>query len=313
MHAANHPRTHHLCGDVWDVARLQSRAGAGRPAVGVARLHALQQGEGRQAQEQRRSAVSPGSSCDWARAVRPRVICLENVEEFKTGARSGRRHARPGAPRAHVPPNGRPARGAWATSSSGASSARATTARRRSASASSWSRAATASRSSGRRRRTDRAAAAVSHGGRVHRLVAACPSIFERKKPLADKTPAADRARHPALRPRRGEPFIVRIGHTGHGDGGKTHGVDVPLSTITAKAELALLARRRWCRPATASAQARPRASLASTSRSAPRRRRSEARARRRVPGEALRRQRDAGRGRRAGQHDHDAGSPRTS
>jgi DNA (cytosine-5)-methyltransferase 1 len=38
------------------------------------------------------------------------------------------------------------------------------------------------------------------------------------------------------------DPFIVRIGHTGHGDAGKVRDIEEPLSTITTKAEHCLIA-----------------------------------------------------------------------
>jgi DNA (cytosine-5)-methyltransferase 1 len=72
-----------------------------------------------------------------------------------------------------------------------------------------------------------------------------CPSIFERQRPLADAT-----LRRIARGIRRyvveaAEPFIVRIGHAGHGpasDSGKVRSVREPLSTVTSKAEHLLVA-----------------------------------------------------------------------
>jgi DNA (cytosine-5)-methyltransferase 1 len=64
-----------------------------------------------------------------------------------------------------------------------------------------------------------------------------CTSIFERQRPLADAT--LRRIAHGIKRfvPEAAEPFIVRIGHTGHGDAGKDKPATEPLSTITSKAE----------------------------------------------------------------------------
>jgi len=64
-----------------------------------------------------------------------------------------------------------------------------------------------------------------------------CPSIFERDRPLAEAT--MRRIAHGLKRYviDADKPYIVRIGHTGQGDGGKAHGIDAPLSTITSKAE----------------------------------------------------------------------------
>ncbi len=63
------------------------------------------------------------------------------------------------------------------------------------------------------------------------------PSIFERERPLAEAT--LRRIAHGVMRyvVNAASPYIVRLGHTGHGDGGKVRGVDAPLSTITTKAE----------------------------------------------------------------------------
>ena len=69
-----------------------------------------------------------------------------------------------------------------------------------------------------------------------------CPSIFERERPLADAT--LRRIAHGVMRyvVNAAKPYIVRIGHTGHGDGGKVRAADQPLSTITSKAEHCLVA-----------------------------------------------------------------------
>ena len=83
MHAANHPQTRHLCGDVWDVdpagvtngepvelawfspdCKHHSKAKGGKPRD--AKIRAL-----------------AWVVVRWARAVHPRVIILENVEEFQ--------------------------------------------------------------------------------------------------------------------------------------------------------------------------------------------------------------------------------------
>lgn len=64
-----------------------------------------------------------------------------------------------------------------------------------------------------------------------------CPSIFERDRPLAEAT--LRRIAHGVKRYvlDAARPYIVRIGHTGHGDAGKARSVDEPLSTVTSKAE----------------------------------------------------------------------------
>ena len=64
-----------------------------------------------------------------------------------------------------------------------------------------------------------------------------CPSIFERERPLAEAT--LRRIAHGVMRyvVNAAEPYVVRIGHTGHGDGGKVRGIHEPVSTVTTKAE----------------------------------------------------------------------------
>jgi DNA (cytosine-5)-methyltransferase 1 len=82
MHAANHPSTRHLCGDVWDAdpAKLCS----GEP-VALAwfspdcKHHSKAKGgKPRDAKIRALAWVV----IRWARTVKPRIICLENVEEF---------------------------------------------------------------------------------------------------------------------------------------------------------------------------------------------------------------------------------------
>lgn len=64
-----------------------------------------------------------------------------------------------------------------------------------------------------------------------------CPSIFERERPLAEAT--LRRIAHGVMRyvVNAAKPYIVRIGHTGHGDGGKVRSINEPVSTVTTKAE----------------------------------------------------------------------------
>lgn len=64
-----------------------------------------------------------------------------------------------------------------------------------------------------------------------------CPSIFERERPLAEAT--LRRVARGVMRyvVQAARPFVVRIGQTGHGDAGKVRDVAEPLSTVTSKAE----------------------------------------------------------------------------
>lgn len=82
MHARNHPATRHFCGDVWDV---DPRAVCGDRAVALAwfspdcKHHSKAKG-GKPVDKGIRGLA--WVVVKWARAVRPRVIMLENVEEF---------------------------------------------------------------------------------------------------------------------------------------------------------------------------------------------------------------------------------------
>ena len=88
MHKANHPRTRHLCEDVFDVD--PRKVCGGRP-VGLAwfspdcTFHSKARGAKpfRDRERARRRRGLAGVVIRWARAVRPRVIFLENVEEWK--------------------------------------------------------------------------------------------------------------------------------------------------------------------------------------------------------------------------------------
>lgn len=88
MHEANHPNTMHLQEDVWDVD--PARLCAGRP-VSLAwfspdcTFHSRARG-GKPFRDRDRAKRRRGLAwvvTRWARAVRPRVICLENVPEFE--------------------------------------------------------------------------------------------------------------------------------------------------------------------------------------------------------------------------------------
>jgi DNA (cytosine-5)-methyltransferase 1 len=83
MHKANHPDTHHYCEDVWDVDPIE--ACAGRP-VGLAWFspdckHFSKAKGGKPVSKKIRGLA--WVAIRWAKAVRPRAIILENVEEFQ--------------------------------------------------------------------------------------------------------------------------------------------------------------------------------------------------------------------------------------
>lgn len=84
MHEANHPQTKHYCESVWDVDPLQVTEG--RP-VGLAWFspdckHFSKAKGGKPVEKKIRGLA--WVVLRWAALVRPRVVILENVEEFKT-------------------------------------------------------------------------------------------------------------------------------------------------------------------------------------------------------------------------------------
>lgn len=84
IHAANHPATEHLTCDVWEVDPIQ--ATRGRP-VGLAWFSPdckhFSRAKGGKPVEKRIRGLA-WVVVKWAKAVRPRVIMLENVPEFQT-------------------------------------------------------------------------------------------------------------------------------------------------------------------------------------------------------------------------------------
>ena len=92
MHKANHPNTKHYCENVWAVDPV--KACKGHP-VALAWFspdckHFSKAKGGKPKDKNIRSLA--WVPCRWAGLVRPRVIMLENVEEFKTWGPLGRRH-----------------------------------------------------------------------------------------------------------------------------------------------------------------------------------------------------------------------------
>lgn len=84
MHQANHPHTRHYCESVWDVS--PRKATGGRP-VGLAWFspdckHFSKAKGGKPVNKEIRGLA--WVVIRWARDVKPRVIILENVEEFQT-------------------------------------------------------------------------------------------------------------------------------------------------------------------------------------------------------------------------------------
>lgn len=92
MHKANHPRTKHYCEDVWQVDPV--KACKGHP-VGLAWFSPdckhFSKAKGGKPKDKFIRGLA-WVACRWAGLVRPRVIMLENVEEFKTWGPLNRRH-----------------------------------------------------------------------------------------------------------------------------------------------------------------------------------------------------------------------------
>lgn len=235
MHQANHPRTHHFCESVWSV---DPRALARGRQIGLGwfspdcTFHSKARGGKpfRDRNQARRRRGLAWLVVRWAKAVRPRVIMLENVEEF--------------ADWGPLLSDGRP------------------DPRRRGLTFRRWHaqienlgysidmrelRACDYGAPTTRKRlfviaRCDRGEIVfpeATHGTREipYRTAAECidwsiqcPSIFERERPLAEATLrriARGVMRYVVENPR---PFIVPITHSGDS---RVHGIDEPMRTIT--------------------------------------------------------------------------------
>lgn len=92
MHRTNHPTTKHYCEDVWQVDPVE--ACKGHP-VGLAWFSPDCKHFSKAKGSQPKSKFIRGLAwvaCRWAGLVRPRVLMLENVEEFQTWGPLNRRH-----------------------------------------------------------------------------------------------------------------------------------------------------------------------------------------------------------------------------
>lgn len=92
MHKMNHPNTRHYCEDVWQVDPV--KACGGHP-VGLAWFSPdckhFSKAKGGKPKDKNIRGLA-WVACRWAGLVRPRVIMLENVEEFKTWGPLNRNH-----------------------------------------------------------------------------------------------------------------------------------------------------------------------------------------------------------------------------
>lgn len=240
MHAVNHPQSLHLCEDVWAVDPV--KACAGRP-VGLMWLspdckhHSKAKG-GKPVDKKIRGLA--WVAVKWAKAVKPRVITLENVEEFQGWG--------------PLLDNGRPCplrkgftfrRFVKQLENCGyvveyrelvAADYGAPTTRKRlfliarcDGLPIAWPKPTHAKKPTAGLLPWRTAAECIDWS-------LPCPSIFERTKPLADNT-----LRRLARGIRKyvidaAEPFIARIGQTG-GNGGYVNSAQDPITTITSKAE----------------------------------------------------------------------------
>jgi len=239
VHKANHPHTHHCLQDVWEVDPLEVTGGQ---PVGLAWFSPDCTHFSRAKGDKPRSKKVRSLAwvvTRWAKAVRPRIICLENVEEFATWGPL-KEDGRPDPRRL-----GRTFR-AWLAKlrsygyrvewrSLVAADYGAPTTRRR---------LFLVARCDGQPIEWP----TPTHGrGRAHPWRSAaecidwslpCPSIFERRKPLADAT-----MRRIAAGVRRyvldaAQPFLVKY-HGGPAFRGQ--GVDEPLRTVDTENRFALV------------------------------------------------------------------------
>lgn len=92
MHKANHPYAEHYCEDVWQVDPVAACKGH---SVGLAWFSPdckhFSKAKGRKPKDKNIRGLA-WVACRWAGLVRPRVIMLENVEEFKSWGPLNRGH-----------------------------------------------------------------------------------------------------------------------------------------------------------------------------------------------------------------------------
>ena len=241
MHRANHPETKHFCENILEV---DPREACGSRPVGLAWFSPDCTHFSRAKGTAPRSKEIRGLAwvvIRWARAVRPRIIVLENVEEFQTWGPLAD-DGRPDPARA----------GETYRQWLGELGALGYSIEVRSLVAADYGTPTT------RRRlfliaRRDGAGAAwpePTHGeGRGERWRPAaeiidwsipCPSIFDRRRPLAEATLRRIAAGIRRYVVEAADPFIIPVTHQGDA---RVHGIDQPVRTITAanRGELALV------------------------------------------------------------------------
>lgn len=241
MHKANHPETRHFCENILEI---DPREACGSRPVGLAWFSPdcrhFSRAKGGKPVEKKIRALA-WVAVRWAKAVRPRVIVLENVEEFQTWGPL-RKDGRPD--RRSI---GRTFR-EWV----GELTALGYNVEWRSLVAADYGAPTT------RRRlfivaRRDGGAIVwpdETHGeGRAEPWRTAseiidwtipCPSIFERRKPLAEATLRRIAKGIERYVVNAASPFVIPVTHQGDT---RVHGLDEPLRTVTAanRGELALV------------------------------------------------------------------------
>jgi DNA (cytosine-5)-methyltransferase 1 len=286
MHRVNHPATLHLCQDVWAVDPI--KATAGRP-VGLAWFSPdcthFSKARGGKPIRTTKSRDLAWVVIRWAATVRPRVIMLENVEEFQTwgplvdGRPCPRRKGKTfrswtkqlrdlgyevqwrelracdyGAPTirkrlfliarcdglpivwpevTHGVDNARDSSGTDGSGSARSTQGQGGRDRQKQGPQDQWS---------GQDNHGDQRGRRSERGGRVrlkpYRTAAECidwsipcPSIFDRKRPLADNTLKRIAAGIKRYVIDAAEPFIVQLNHHG---GDRVHSLNDPLNTVQA-------------------------------------------------------------------------------
>jgi DNA (cytosine-5)-methyltransferase 1 len=257
MHRANHPGTKHYCEDIWEVDPVE--ACCGRP-VGLAWFspdcthHSRAKG-GKPKSKQIRALA--WVAIRWAKKVRPKIIMLENVEEFATWG--------------PLDKDGHPVKskaGSTFRAFIGQLSDLGYTVDVKPLVAANYGTPTTRKRLFIIARLNGNGAwPEHSHGEGTQKpwRTAAeimdwsypCPSIFGRKRPLAEKTMKRIASGIQRYVIDAAEPFIIPVTHAGGYN--RTHGMQLPLPTVTGanRGEFALVSPtlikyhggERWNRP----------------------------------------------------------------
>jgi len=241
MHRANHPKTKHYCEDVWDVDPLE--ATQGKPVLlawfSPDCKHFSKAKGGKPVEKKIRGLA--WLAVKWAKLVKPKIIMLENVEEFKTWGPLGE-DSKPCPKRKGLTFR------SWLKQLQElgykveykelrACDYGAPTIRKRlfviarcDGLPICWPEA-----THGEGLKPYRTAAEIIDWSLP------CPSIFTRKKPLAENTLKRIAKGLEKFVFNHLDPFIVRLGHTKWNGDNMSYPIDQPLTTITSKAEHCLV------------------------------------------------------------------------